>query len=94
MTGGVYILKYKGVHGLEYRVTYASHIESIYGPNYNDDTMSWECNSVEVHKIFKNALRFENYNQALAVASKIAASYDYLEDGVMTISSFENVKLF
>ena len=87
LEGGVYILE---THGPEYRVSYSSNIEEIYG-EFNDLNIAWNPEPVNIKKTFGKSKVFSSKKEAEAFANTLVKTYSYLEDGVCHIDDFADL---
>ena len=86
---GIYILLTDGEKGPEYRVTYATAIDNIYG-EWNVDTAKYDGNIQAIKQTFGEAKVFFTLNEALDYAENCEHEAGYLEDGICVISDFQS----
>lgn len=87
---GIYILSTDSEKGPEYRVTYASAIDNIYG-EWNDKTAKYNGNIQNIKETFGEVPVFYTLNEALDFAEELENSNDPTEDGICVISEFQSL---
>jgi hypothetical protein len=85
---GTYILKTLGKDGPEFRIIHCQAIENIYG-QYISSTSSWLPNPKNIVDYFETSTVYTNLEEAWDEAFKLDESYDWSEDGVCLITTFE-----
>lgn len=83
---GIYILETKGP---EYRVGYHLAIDSIYG-EFSDESYQWQGNPESMYQYFHADKMFSTLEEALDYAEELVYNYEYLEDGICVIHTFND----
>lgn len=85
---GIYVLLTESEKGPEYRVSYASAIDNIYG-EWNDKTAKYNGNIQSIKETFGEVPVFYTLNEALDFAEELEHNMDPTEDGICVISDFK-----
>jgi hypothetical protein len=88
MDNGIYVLLTESEKGPEYRVTYATAIDNIYG-QWNADKAKYEGDKDAIASTFSESEVFYTLNEALDKAEEIENDIGYTEDGICVISDFK-----
>ena len=86
---GIYVLLTESEKGPEYRVTYASAIDNIYG-EWNVEKARYEGNIQTIQETFGQVPVFYTLNEALDFAEELEYNTDPTEDGVCVINEFKD----
>jgi len=87
---GIYVLLTESEKGPEYRVTYASAIDNIYG-EWNDKIGKYNGNIQSIKETFGQVPVFHALNEALDFAEELEHNMDPTEDGICVISDFRSL---
>lgn len=87
---GIYVLLTESEKGPEYRVSYASAIDNIYG-EWNDKTAKYNGNIQSIKETFGKVPVFHTLNEALDFAEELEHNMDPTEDGICVISDFQSL---
>jgi hypothetical protein len=89
LDNGIYVLLTETEEGPEYRVTYASAIDNIYG-EWNAETAKYDGNIQAIEETFGNVPVLHTLNEALDFAEELENNMEPTEDGVCVINEFKD----
>ena len=88
MDNGIYVLLTETEDGPQYRVSYATAIDNIYG-EWNADRAKYVGDLTSIVSTFSESEVFYTLNEALDKAEEIENDIGYTEDGICVISDFK-----
>ena len=86
---GIYVLLTESEKGPEYRVSYASAIDNIYG-EWNAEKALYEGNLSAIKETFAESQVFHTLNEALDFAETLEYDIGETEDGICVIKDFKD----
>lgn len=89
MDNGIYVLLTETEDGPQYRVSYATAIDNIYG-EWNADRAKYVGDLTSIVSTFSESEVFYTLNEALDKAEEIENDIGYTEDGICVISDFKD----
>ena len=89
MDNGIYVLLTETEKGPEYRVTYATAIDNIYGV-WNAERAKYEGDLTAIVSTFSESEVFHTLNEALDKAEEIENDIGQTEDGICVINDFKD----